>query len=232
MTSLALAASAFLAAAAGAGTLRLEPHLRLGGTQLDLRGTTAADTDLQALEDPRFGAVSAVLLARTRVTDAGLTFLARLPHLAVLDLYGTGVTGAGFAQLGALPLRKLDITGTAVDDAALSALRALPLAELAAGATLITGNGLAHLQGLPLVRLDLSHTAIDDDGLANLPPLTALTQLDLSYTSVTDGGLPQLLRLPALSELQLAGTAATAAGIGRLKAARPALQIHSTPTPR
>ena len=232
VTSLALAASVLLAGAAGAGTLRLGQHLRLEGTQLDLRGTTAADADLEPLDDARYGGVTAVLLARTRVTDAGLAFLARLPRLAVLDLYGTAVTGSGFAHLGDLPLRKLDITGTAADDSALAALRVLPLAELSAGATRITGRGLAHLQGLPLVRLDLSHTAVDDDGLARLPALPALTWLDLSYTAVTDRGLPSLEKLPALAELQLAGTAASAAGIERLKAARPALQIHSDPATR
>jgi len=226
-----LAASVLTAGAAGA-VLPLEGFLRLGGTQLDLRGSAVTDADLQALGDSRFSGVTAVLLARTRVTDAGLAFIARLPRLAVLDLYGTAVTGTGLGRLGALPLRELDITGTTADDAALAVLRGLPLAALSAGATRVTGAGLAHLRGLPLVRLDLSHTAVGDDGLVNLAGLSALARIDLSYTNVTDWGLAFLEQPAALAEVNLTGTAATAGGIERLKAARPALRVYSTPAPR
>lgn len=66
-------------------------------------------------------------LARTKVTDAGLKSLAKLPNLRALDLTRTAVTSAGLASLTGLKnLEALNLTDTAIDDAGVAKLKALP----------------------------------------------------------------------------------------------------------
>jgi hypothetical protein len=86
-------------------------------------------------------------LSRTRITDAGLKVLGKMPNLEHLDLRGTAVGDAGVEAL--VPLRNLQtlgLYGTAVTDAGLSALQRLPgLRRLYVGGTRVTQPGLAIL---------------------------------------------------------------------------------------
>jgi mono/diheme cytochrome c family protein/YHS domain-containing protein len=66
-------------------------------------------------------------LAGTRITDAGLIQIARMPHLVRLNLSRTAVTDAGLAQLSELAeLEALSLYSTAVSDAGLTSLQSLP----------------------------------------------------------------------------------------------------------
>jgi hypothetical protein len=66
-------------------------------------------------------------LARTRVTDAGLTTLGGFTQLRRLDLSHTKVSNAGLAAMKSLTrLEALNLTGTQVDDAGVAGLKALP----------------------------------------------------------------------------------------------------------
>ncbi|MEO7347338.1 MAG: c-type cytochrome domain-containing protein [Opitutaceae bacterium] len=66
-------------------------------------------------------------LARTRVTDVGMTSLAAWRNLRRLDLTRTVVTSDGAVTLTTLPnLEALNLTGTAVDERGVGRLRALP----------------------------------------------------------------------------------------------------------
>lgn len=66
-------------------------------------------------------------LARTKVTDTGLSTMAHWQNLRALDLTRTAVTSQGIAGLVALKkLERLNLTSTAVDAAGLQALRKIP----------------------------------------------------------------------------------------------------------
>jgi uncharacterized membrane protein len=65
-------------------------------------------------------------LANTRVTDAAVDTIARMPHLTRLRLQNTAVTDAGLARLSGLShLESLNVFGTSVTDAALESLASM-----------------------------------------------------------------------------------------------------------
>jgi Leucine-rich repeat (LRR) protein len=65
-------------------------------------------------------------LESTRVTDASLAHLAKLPNLQVLVLAQTSITDAGMVHLAQLTnLEELHLAGTKVTDAGLNRLRSL-----------------------------------------------------------------------------------------------------------
>ncbi len=86
-------------------------------------------------------------LSRTRITDAGLKALEKMPNLQHLDLRGTAVGDAGLDALAPLhDLRTLGLYGTAVTDAGLPALqRVSGLRQLYVGGTKVTPPGVATL---------------------------------------------------------------------------------------
>lgn len=101
------------------------------------------------------------LSANPRITDDGMEHLARLPRLAVLRLFSTGVSDGGLAHLGRLTsLEVLNLSGTEITDAGLAHLKGLvrlrsltlggemiPTPSL--GSTHVTDAGLIHLRALP-----------------------------------------------------------------------------------
>jgi mono/diheme cytochrome c family protein len=86
-------------------------------------------------------------LSRTRITDAGLKALEKMPNLQHLDLRGTAVGDAGLDKLAPLHnLRTLGLYGTSVTDAGLPALQRLSgLRRLYVGGTGVTPPGVASL---------------------------------------------------------------------------------------
>jgi hypothetical protein len=95
-------------------------------------------------------------LSGTRVTDAGLVTLARMPNLTRLSLGNTTVGDAGLQHLAGLAhLEYLNLYGTRVSDAGLGALRALVgLRVVYLWETQVTLEGRASLQGnLPHLRV-------------------------------------------------------------------------------
>jgi hypothetical protein len=103
--------------------------LRAIGPQLialDLSYTRVSDADLEVLRKlPNLRELS---LQHTAITDATLQRLTKHDYLERLNVYGTGVTDAGLAVLAALPrLQKLYLWQTAVTEIGLADLRrALP----------------------------------------------------------------------------------------------------------
>jgi len=88
-------------------------------------------------------------LSGTRVSDAGLSALARMPNLTRLSLANTAVGDAGIRHLAGLArLEYLNLYGTRVSDAGLDALRGLGgLRALYLWGTRVTPQGQASLQG-------------------------------------------------------------------------------------
>lgn len=88
-------------------------------------------------------------LANTRVTDAGLRHLEKVPSLETLDLTGTQVTDAGLRQLARLPgLRYLDLCQTRVTSEGVARLQvALPCCEIIALGAGAPARGLGPSEG-------------------------------------------------------------------------------------
>jgi mono/diheme cytochrome c family protein len=90
---------------------------------LDVARTQLTDDGLSVLK--QFTALERIHLENTKVTDAALVHLAGLKSLEYLNLYGTKVTDAGVAVLGSCAaLRKLYVWQTAVSADAAKALEA------------------------------------------------------------------------------------------------------------
>jgi hypothetical protein len=117
--------------------------------QINLTGTAFTDDDLAHLtewsESPILYALN---LAGTKVTDAGLEYLRRLPKLEMLVLSNTKVTDAGLVHLNALTgLQILRLNNTHATDVGLSGLKGLTaLRELRLKGTQVTDAGVAELQ--------------------------------------------------------------------------------------
>lgn len=106
------------------------------------------DSDLAALA-PLAAHVTQLVLARAKVTDAGLQPLAKMPRLTLLDLRETEIGDAGLAALAGLSeLRVLNLYSTKVTDAAVATLGKLArLTALHVWDTDITPAGLQQLRG-------------------------------------------------------------------------------------
>jgi hypothetical protein len=104
------------------------------------------DADLQALE-PLREHIAQLVLARTRITDAGLVAVAKLPRLVQLDLRETAVGDAGMAHLAKAPrLQVLNLFATKVTDAAVDSLAGIKeLRTVHLWQTAVTGEGMGRL---------------------------------------------------------------------------------------
>lgn len=125
----------------------------------------ARPTDL----GPADGEAECRIAGGTRITDLGLTKLAKLKKLRELDLSGSAITVSGLRALANLQdLRRLSLWNVrAIDDSAAPHFEAL-------------GN---------LTSLDLSNTAVGDETLLRLARLSNLRRLYVSETRVTPQGL-------------------------------------------
>ncbi|MCE5229858.1 hypothetical protein LLG95_09710 [bacterium] len=160
--------------------------------------------------DPNaFHRVVRVGLRDTRVTDADLALLDKLPDVENLDLTNTSVTGAGLIHVrGLKKLAYLGLWNTQVDD-----------------------EGLKNIQHLTKMwGLVLDNTKVTDAGMVHLKGLTNLTEwLGLTDTRITDKGLKHLTRLKKLRSLNLRRTQVTPAGVKELQRALPATDISFGP---
>ena len=110
-------------------------------------------------------------LRRSRVSDAGLTFLKVLRKLSYLNVNHTQITDVGLAHLNGLTeLTTLDLSDTEIADVGLDHLKGLTkLSELRLDSTHATDAGLVHLAAQTKLRyLDVSETAVTDSGLMHL----------------------------------------------------------------
>lgn len=118
---------------------------------------------------PADGEAECRIAGGTRITDFGLSKLAKLTKLRALDLSGAAITSAGLKTLSQLPeLRRLNLWNVkGIDDTA-----------------------SAHLGTLSkLAILDLSDTLVGDDTLARVGTLRSLERLYVNDTRVTAAGI-------------------------------------------
>ena len=118
---------------------------------------------------PPDGEAECRIAGGTRITDLGLTRLAKLTKLQQLDVSGSAVTSDGLKALAPLQqLRRLNLWNVrGIDDRAVPYLEALP----------------------NLTTLDLSNTAVSDQALARLAKLAHLRRLYLNETKVSADAL-------------------------------------------
>jgi Leucine-rich repeat (LRR) protein len=175
-----------------ASELRTLPHLE-GLETLDLSRLELGDEELGwlAAHAPR---LQLIKLNFTRVGDASLEALSRLPSLRRIDLGKTLITDAGLRHL--------------------ASARALTSLDL--GLCTLTDDGLRALSLLPLESLFLAGTAVDDAGVLLLP--RSLRTLGLVKTKVTRASMTGLAGFPALREVDLRGLDLTEGEVATLRA--------------
>ena len=196
------------------------PDTAKGVAFVDFSSHPVEDGDLAQLELNALGLVYGLNLLDTRVTDAGLRYVATLLALQRLVLERTKITDAGLAELGKLhDLRRLSLSRTGVTDAGLRYLQELPkLKALSLAHTALDGRGLGDLLASreTLEELLLDDTAVDDRGVAPLGRMPRLRRVSLASTRVTDAGIAHLGELTDLQSLQIDGTTVTGAGVAHL----------------
>src|SRR2546426_770485 len=129
------------------------------------------------------GNIVAVNLRGSWINDAEMMELARLPHLARLDLSHTRITDEGVLHLR---------SATKISDLNLYY------------AELITDQGMRAIRDWKhLKRLNVRGTRISDGTLAIVSRLIGLEALDIANTQVTDNGLDYLITLTSLKELAI-----------------------------
>jgi internalin A len=176
---------------------------------VDLAETGVDDDALKVL--PMLSDLEILDLSKTQVTNAGLTYIAKLTRLRALRLSSvSGVTDEGLAHFKNLKhLERLDLQGTAV-----------------------TGSGIPQLADLPNLRsIHLSGARITDESMEQLESLKSLEELLLAYTNVSDAGLQRTGSLPRLRWLHIRSGRITDVGLMALSKAPKLelLQIPSTP---
>lgn len=162
---------------------RVERNGRGEIASVDLTGAWVSDADLERLAG--LTKLNRLVLAHTRVTDAGFAHLAGLKTVRELDCYyAEFFTADALAHLsGWQSLERLVLRGTRV-----------------------TSKVLEHVARLKGLRwLDLGYTQIDDANLDLLADLPLLETLSLGGNRISAGGLAQLRLLKNLHHLDLSG---------------------------
>jgi hypothetical protein len=162
-----------------------------------------------------------IVLDCKNVTDLGLSYLARLPSAALMQLeHCEQITDAGLAEIGKMSsLKALSMRGSFswnITDAGLAhlgnlhQLEVLTIKALSLQADLIiTDVGLQHIGNLAMLKtldVDCWGTSINvtNSGLASLGKLTYLQSLRLGgFRDITNPGFQFLSNLPALNSLSL-----------------------------
>lgn len=147
------------------------------------------DARVRALLEPLVDHVAELSLARTKIGDATLELIARMPQLRKLDLRATLVTDAGARWLAAAPrLRELVAAQTSLGDEALA-----DLAKSTSLERLVLWNSAATEAGITALQAARPALAIDSGALPNAAVLEA--ESEVKFTS--DAPLPGAEAVPA-----------------------------------
>ena len=163
------------------------------------------------------GRITGVDLRSSWVTDGDMPLLAKLPHLARLDLSLTRITDRGMQQLKPAPgIVELNLYyAEQITDEGMSAIKGWKrLKRLNVRGTRITDSTLEHAASAPaLESLDVGYAQVTDVGLDHLATLTNLKELSIGGNKITDAGLQALRYLTGLTHLDLTGMQRTDSGL-------------------
>jgi len=150
---------------------------------VNLRGSWLSDVDTIALA--RLPDLERLDLSHTRISDEGMLNLKPAPKIRELKLfYSEWITDQGMTAIKDWKhLKRLDVRGTRVSDGTMEIVSKL------------TG----------LEALDIAHTEVTDLGLENLITLVNLKELALGRGRLSNSGLVALRMLPTLTSLDLSG---------------------------
>ncbi|MEO5742504.1 MAG: hypothetical protein ABIS29_18105, partial [Vicinamibacterales bacterium] len=199
-----------------------EPKRAIAASTVAPRGDAAVAEWLRAVGGKvqmADGAITAVSLNGTSMTDTEFVVLTNLPQLKNLSLQHTEISTIGLEQLAAVrSLERLDLGHTLLGDNALAMLTSLTnLRVLDLPSTLVEGRNLAALKALPNLReIDLGNAPIGDEGMAQLAQLTALESINLRHTDITDAGMVHFAALTNLKRLDLTSVDITEKGLAGL----------------
>ena len=212
------------------------PHLAslTGLKELFLNGTNITNKGMRSIKD--FKALEHLWLP-SRVTNEGLNYVAESQSLKRIYFpYFTQskVTNAGLSNLARLTsLEVLSLGGSRIGDAALAHVAKLPsLRFLQLWGENFSNKGLVHLRDIPSLRLlSLEQLRVTDEGLAHLSELTELECLDLKNMSgVTEEGMSHLRKLRSLKKLNIGRAQVGDKGLAHLKEIRSLESLNMPPT--
>lgn len=133
---------------------------------------TATDETLKMLRGINRD-LSVDLVRGEKITNAGLSELAKCPNLRWLKIGGTQINDEGIAALGRLKrIETLDLSRLPITDKGVETLASLDLPEL--------------------TELNLAYTSITDAGILPLSKLKGLAAVSVNSTKVTEGGAAAL----------------------------------------
>ncbi len=175
--------------------------------------------------------ITTMNLARSKVTDSGISYLPKFTKLDSLDAGSLQLTAAGIEQIGKIEtleqlslafvpvtddmlesltgltnLRVLNLTSTRITDAGFEHLAKLPaLDTLIVNSTQIDGSGLAHLNERieEFKYISVDRTRLRDDAIVHLKGAASIEALSAVGCFITDEGLKVLGSLGTLKQLYL-----------------------------
>ena len=186
--------------------------------RLSVRGTKIANDTLVIVGE--LVQLESLDIANTRITDSGLENLAPLTRLKSLALGRSGISESAMGILRLLStLEFLDLSGPVVSQRRGRASGAMQDSVLSA---------IAALEKLRTLKL--GHSDIDAYGLRKLAVLDKAEKLGLEGCArVNDEAMKELAAWKSLKYLDVQETKVTPAGVAGLQAARPGIQILSSP---
>jgi internalin A len=208
---------------AGMGSIA---HLRISGTKITDEGCKIL-ANLKSLE--------LLYASYTNFGDNALQVICEnCPALHTLDAFQTKVTDKGVSNLAKLTkLRDVVLGKCNITNKGLVFVQKLPSLEILwISQTKVSpgiGKILRDTRSTKLRNVSLSGTKINDDDLNELKHIQTITHLDLENTAVTDKGVIQLVQLRKLVGLPLAGTKVTARARAVLEKSNPDIGFYSLP---
>jgi Leucine-rich repeat (LRR) protein len=167
-------------------------------TDEDLAKLATADRGLEGFES--------LNLQGSKVTNAGMASLKKLPNLKSITVTGTMVNNDGLASIAEIPtLERLEANGNGVKDTGISALKAVPgLRVLFINNAQLTPEGFAALGDLSnLEELHIGDTTLSDATFSGIAALPNLKSLHIHRCGVSDKSMGMLTHLKEIRELDI-----------------------------
>jgi Leucine-rich repeat (LRR) protein len=179
----------------------------------------------------RSGQTDEIIVEKRPVSDADLSVLSNLPNVTtlILDHSDNRITDVGLSTIARLSsLTHLRIRGGDLGDDGLKSLATVKnLRIINLPHTHVTDAGLAALEELPqLEQLRIGSPKITDAGIQRLANFPALLRVHLVDVPVTDAGLEAFQKMPRLESLYIDRATASDEAFKRFFDVRPNLHVH------
>ena len=180
------------------------------------------------LHRPEFAGIRKIFLTGARLDDDIFLHLARMQHLAQLELTcGPFVRGTGIGALGdCSELFELKITRGGLTPEAIDELQSLP--QLGVFNWNNSAPTEAHFQAISRLKVHaviLFFAEFDDAALRHLAAMENLRHLEVQQTLLSDDGLRQLQACQRLGLIDVRNTQITAGGLAEFQRALPQCKV-------